>query len=226
MDADFEDFVERVKDQTHIEDVIDGTGAEYKLAHKRGNYLRGEVHDSLVVRIDEQYYVWNDKSEKGDVFCWLRERHNWDFMTSLEFLAKLAKVEFPKQFRPKEGDQVRSSGRMLADAFEVAARIFEKWLWADAAALDYVRGRGWSDETIKAAGLGFSGRAAPAALNDLRGELNMHQIDPESPLGVALLGYRGDVAKWGHAWSIPVQANWVEWRLIPGLVGKTRLIKP
>ncbi len=99
---DFEDFVRRVKEATHLEDIVDQEGADYRLQHKRGNYLRGEIHDSLVARVDEQYYVWNDRSERGDVFSWLEARRKWDFMQSLEWLAERAHIEMPKRSAPTD----------------------------------------------------------------------------------------------------------------------------
>lgn len=224
MPDDFEEFVRRVKEATHIEDVIDQEGADYRLQHKRGNYLRGEVHDSLVVRVDEQYYVWNDRSEKGDVFSWIQERRKWDFMQCLEWLAERAHIEMPKRFQAKEEMGARLAGRVRDDVFSLAAKVMAKWLWEDDEALAYVRSRGWSDETIREAGLGFSGRNTAAAAKEMDGEFAMHGIERDNPLAVAILGYKGDVKSWGRNHGIEVQENWREWGLVPGMMSKTRLV--
>jgi len=227
MTEDFENFVRRVKDATAIEDVIEETGHEWRLQRKASNYIHGIEHSSLVVRVDEQYYVWNDTSEKGDVFTWLEARRKWDFWTSLQWLAERAKLEVPKFVGTSDGQAInkrQGSARGREDAFGVAQRLFAKWLWADTAALEYVKGRGWTDETIREAGIGFSGRATPAELTEMRGELNMHEVNPEGPLGVAIMGWKGNVKAWGKTWGIEVSQSWLEWGAIPGMMGRIRLV--
>lgn len=226
MDTDFQEFIQKVKDANPIEDIIEATGAEFSLHRKRGIYLRGSVHDSLVIRTDEQYYVWNDRSEKGDVFNWLEARNKWDFWTSLQWLAERAKIEMPHRFQQQENQAARMSNRIREDVWGLAQHKMAEWLWKDEEVVNYVRSRGWNDEIIQSAGLGFSGRAAAAQVKDLRGDFSMHNIDPESPHAVAILGYRGNVKAWGKKWDIEVQENWIEWGLIPGLMGKTRLVYP
>jgi hypothetical protein len=226
MADDFREFIEQVKGANAIEDVIEASGAEYKLQRKRGNYLRGESHDSLVVRVDEQYYVWNEKGEKGDVFNWLEARNKWDFWTSLKWLAERKKIDLPLKMQKNDSPKARASYRIKGNVFGIAQRMMAKWLWEDKDALGYVRGRGWTDETIKRAGLGFSGRLIADQLAELKGEISMYEIDPASPAAAAILGYRGDVRAWGKRWNIDVQQNWIEWGVIPGLVGRTRLVYP
>jgi len=226
VDTDFQSFIDRVKAANAIEDVIEASGPEFKLQRKHGNYLRGETHDSLVVRVDEQYYVWNERSEKGDIFNWLEYRNKWDFWESLQWLADRAKMDMPARFQQQGNQTARASGRLRADAWGIAQRVMAKWLWEDPEALEYVRGRGWTDETIQEAGLGFSGRLKPEQLKELQGEFSMHEIDLASPAAVAILGWRGDVKAWGRKWNIDVQSNWIGWKMIPGLVGRTRLIYP
>ena len=223
---DFSTIVDRVKQANAIEDVIEETGPEWKLARRRGRYLRGEVHDSLVVNVDEGYFVWNDKSEKGDVFNWLELRRGYDFWESLQYLARRAKIELPADLAPSGDKTVRLAARAREDVYQIAQRTFARWLWEDAQALAYARGRGWTDETIRLAGIGFSGRATAAQVQDMRGELQMHGHDPECPDAVVALGFRGDVRGWGEKWNIPVQKDWIEWKMIPGMMGKTRLVYP
>jgi len=227
MAEDFQQFIEQIKRANPIEDVIEACGAEFKLQRKRGKYLRGETHDSLVVRVDEGYYVWNTKSERGDVFNWLEARHKWDFWTSLQWLAERAHLEIPRQFQPtEEAVEKRVAQRTREDIFGVAQAVFSRWLLADTEALAYAHGRGWTDETIHESGIGFSGRSTAAQITDMRGEFAMHEVDPERPEAVAILGYRGDVAAWGRKWGVQVQDNWLEWGLVPGMMGRKRVVYP
>ena len=223
---DFKEFVDKVKAANPLEDVVDETGPEWKLARRHGRYMRGEIHDSLVVNVDEGYYVWNDQGEKGDHFNWLEARRGFDFWESLQFLARRAKIEIPADLAPSDNKPGRIAARVREDVYGIVQRVFSRWLWDDAEALAYVRGRGWLDETIQQAGIGFSGRTAAAQIQDLRGELQMHEHELESPTVVAMIGYRGDVRAWGEHWNVQVQSNWIEWKMIPGMIGRTRIIYP
>lgn len=231
MAEDFQSFVERVKSASAnaLEDVIEATGAEFRLERRRGRYLRGAERGkhSLVVRTDLQYYVWNAQGgERGDVFTWLEKRKHWDFWECLEWLAQRAGMEMPHWQRTETDVAERMSARQREDVLGVAQAWFAARLWEDVEALAYARGRGWLDETIRLAGLGFSGRASSGELKDLRGEFSLHNIDPESPVAVAVLGFRGDVAGWARQWNVDAQDNWLEWGFVPGMAGKTRLVFP
>lgn len=226
MAEDFESFVEKVRAENPIENVIEQTGPEFKLRRRIGKYMHGETHNSLVVVVNQGYYVWNSNGEQGDVFSWVMTRRRCDFWAAVEFLAERARIEMPRFNRGEADVQKRMALRRQEDGYGVALRWMQERLWHDPSALAYARGRGWMDETIVKAGLGFTGRATSGELADLRGELNLHEIDPEGPLGVAILGYHGDVAGWARAHDIEPQENWLEWKMIPGLAGKTRLVYP
>jgi len=222
MEMEFEEFVRRVKDANPLEDVLEEGG--FTLVSKRGRYVRGREHDSLVIDTHEQYYVWNSKGEKGDVFTWLERRNKWDFMASLKWLAERANI--PMGGFGKVDQQTRLVARLREDVFGIAQRLMARWLQEDKHALEYCQKRGWTNETIQAAGLGFSGRATATQVRETRGEFAMYEIDAESPMATAILGYRGDVAAWGKRNGVIPQTNWIEWRMIPGLMGKTRLVYP
>lgn len=224
MDAEFEKFVQRVKESNPIEDVIEAIAAEFKLQRKRGRYIRGETHDSLVVNVDEQFYVWNERGEKGDVFNWLEARNKWDFWTSLQWLAERAKLDMPKSFYRGDDQPARMAARLREDLFGVAARAMTKWLLEDKPARYYCYDRGWNDEIIQEAGLGFSGRATSAYYKDMRVEFSMHEYEPECPQAVIVLGYKGDVAAWGKKQGVTVLHDWIDWGMIPGMMGQTRLV--
>lgn len=221
---DFEGLVERIKAATNIEDVIEATGAEYRLRRKHGKYMRGEGHESLVVKIDEQYYVWNSRGERGDVFNWLEARNKWDFWTSLEWLADRAKIEIPKKVRASGDGSTRAISRAREDVFGMAQKIFAELLVKDDDALSYCHKRGWTDEVIREAGLGFTGKDPAAAEKAIKGEMGLYQVDAQSKEAVAVVGYRGDVKGWGRAHECEVQDNWIDWGFIPGIIGRKRLV--
>jgi DNA primase len=77
--------------------------------------------------------------------------------------------------------------RAKEDAMTVAARVFVKWLRASPTAVEYAHGRGWTDETIRLAGLGYSGKGSPNEGKDLAGELDLHQVDKNNPAREAVM---------------------------------------
>ena len=216
------DEVEKIKQANPIQDVITEM---FPLQRRSGRYMRSQEHDSLVVDTAKQTYNWNSKGEiGGDVIQWLEERQGWDFKTAVEFLARRANLPEPRWSR--ESEAIRQVQRKREGAFQVALGLMQKWLKEDQKALDYCHERGWTDETIQEASVCFSRGPAAAAFEDMRAEFAMHEIDPESPQAVCVLGYKGDVRGWGEKWKIQVQENWIDWGLVPGLMGKKRLVYP
>lgn len=185
-----DDIIEQIKRANRIEDVIEETGEP--LDRKRGRYLHGRDHDSLVIDTVEQYYVWNSKNESGDVFNWLEKHKGMDFKTAAEWLAKRAKLPAPEWGHADNA--TRLAVRVREDAFTVAARWFVKRLRESPAAADYCRGRGWTDETIQKAGLGFSG----GDRKDLEGDFDLHGIEKSHPARKAILGIPADMLVYPH----------------------------
>ena len=219
--ADNTDLIEQIKQKTSIEDVIEET---HPLQHRRGRYLHGRENDSLVIDVNNQAYHWNSQDEHGDVFTWLEKRRGWDFKSAAEWLAE--RLHLARPVWSKQDNETRVAARAREDALEIAVKLFERWLWADAEALAYVQGRGWTEETIRGARLGFTGRPAAAINREMTGELQMHGYELDGIEATLILGYEGNVVRWGEKHNIQVQDNWVEWGRIPGMMGKTRLVYP
>jgi hypothetical protein len=219
-----DDILSKIREANRIEDVINET---HPLEHRHGKYVRGlgENH-ALVVNVIRQLYTFNGKggNEAGDVYNWVMNRQKIDFKGSVEWLARRAHLPEPRWSH--EDQAKREVTRLRETVFGLAQAKMQQWLWDDPEALAYVRGRGWTDETIREAGLGFSGRNTAAALADLKGDFSLNGIDAECPHAVAILGWRGDVKAWATKWGVEIedQPNWREWGMVPGLVGKTRLV--
>jgi len=251
---DFRDVVERVRDAADLVEVIESTGAEFAIDHRRrGKYLAGSKHDSLVVDVNRQTYTWfaskahvkpGQQFETGDVYDWMQNYHNLDFWQCVVELAQRYSVLIPDRLTRNEERtkiQVKQSedrARLLL----VAHEWFMDQLWKTPAALAYVRGRGFTDETIhykvfeknpqgvevlksRGAGLGFSG-GSEAARNDLITTLQMWEMDLRSPEAVALIGLRGGVMDWAMERGVELKADssWAEGDRIYGLVDFPRLI--
>jgi len=182
--------VEQVKEANRIEDVIQ----EMFPLRGQGRYLRAEAHDSLVVDVHNGCYYWNSQGEQGDVITWIQKRHNTDFKGAVVFLAQRAGLPAPEWHA--EDAQAAAAHRARSNALTVAARHFVRTLRGDAGerARSYCYGRGWTDETIQQAGLGF----ADGDRKGLQGTLSMYEIDAAHPAAQAALGIRAGMLVYPH----------------------------
>lgn len=218
-----DDFIVELKRKARIEDVISETvelernrGRGYTRGRKRGTGEHG-----LVVDLDGQRYAWNGNSDHGsgrynDVITWVMIRDRVDFKRAVEILARRANMEIPKW---NEEQQARFAVvRKQEDILEVAQRKFAEWLWKDEKALAYARERGWNDETIKKAGLGFTGWGTPAEYEEMKNAIATAG-DLHSTAAVAILGLRGGVASWCEKKGITPKAGWLDKDFIPSMLG-------
>ncbi len=232
------DFKEKVREANPIEEVIPWLGFPLRV---RGGRADGDRDDcnTLHVLINMQHAWWyGDDNWHGDVFAFVQKVKGCDFMRALEILADRAGLRMP-EFKKEDASEVQRRSA-TADAFVVAASVFHRWLMgyedksfgvsiaADAAALDYVRGRAWTDETIRAELVGFSGRKEKWQFDDMRGEFSKFGIDPFSPAAVAVLGFSGDVRGWADKYSLldhpDFDKGWVEAGHISGLMSAPGVI--
>ena len=217
------DIVEELKTKLSIEDVLEADG--YHLSGT-GRYRRTSQHDSLVVDLQNQAYHWNSQGEHGDIFNWTMARTGADFKSAVEMLCR--KFNFPEPNWRHQDMQTRLATRARQDAFSVAMRVFREWFLANQAAITYAKGRGWTEETIEAAQLGYTGnyQNQAALVAKMRQELDYAGVKITSPAAVAILGFDGDVAKWGRENQTTVDDKWIPKKRIPGLIGRDMLIYP
>ncbi|RLD04247.1 MAG: hypothetical protein DRI32_06020 [Chloroflexi bacterium] len=144
MAENFHDFIEKVRDANPIEDVIQEDGYPLK-GYKTMMGMREDCN-SLTVRTDWGKVWWYSKEPQyiGDVFAWVQREKGCDFMEAVEYLAKRAGYQMPKFSEVNEGERVKNLA--TADAFTVAADVFNRWLFQDEAALAYMRGGMWSED--------------------------------------------------------------------------------
>lgn len=198
---DFKQRVEDIKAATRIEVIVNEDEPLKDAEH--GRYRTGKAHDSLVVSVHKQYYKWNSKNETGDVFEWLRLHRGMDFKDAVLYLAKRAGLEPPKF---GEGDVAAAEMRRTRESvFSVAAKFFEA-ARLEPVALDYMHARGWTDEAIAEAHLGYWGGNTAA----LRKALEDAGADVTAPAAVALIGLKGGVKAWAEQHHIKPLAQWLE----------------
>ena len=224
MAENFEDFVERVRDANPIEEVLAESGIQLR---GHGRLRTAAQHDSMKVRTDMGRVFWYSQNWNGDVFAWLMREKGVEFGEALTLLARRANIDMPKFHQVNEGEiKMR---RATADAFSVAAQVFQRWLMADEEAHGYAAGtRGWSDETLKSALVGFSGRKTVEQYKDMRGEFDLYGIAHDSPAAVAVLGFEGDVAAWAMKYDLrgreDFDPEWIGKGRIHGLMDVPGLI--
>jgi hypothetical protein len=232
-----EDFKEKVRDANPIEEVIPALGFPLRV---RGAHANGDRDDcnTLHVLLRMQHAWWYGDNWHGDVFAFVQKIKGCDFMQALEFLADRANIRMP-EFKKEDVGEVQKRSA-TADAFVVASGVFHRWLMghenknldihitADGAALAYVRGRGWSDESTRKAMTGFSGRKEAWQIKDMRGEFSKFGIDPLSPAAVAVLGFEGDVMAWANQYQLldhpDFDKEWIERGKISGLMSAPGII--
>lgn len=176
---DYRDIVNDIKRAISIADVI---REDEPLQDHGGRYVRGTRHDSLVVDTRKGSFHWNSHGEEGDVITWLKLHRGMDFKTAVEYLAQCGGME-PPRWR-KEDLQARLAARARYDALTVAARFFVRTLRNNADALCYCELRGWTEETIRKAGIGYWN----GDKGGLRDTLRMHDIQLTDPAVKALMG--------------------------------------
>ena len=241
----FENFIEELKSKVDLAAEINKTPSFALQDQRRGKYVygvptaSGGPGDSLMVDISRQTYTFwkhggnqgNKGIAYGDIFDWLMTYRKMEFMEAMKYLCREYKVEIPDDLQ-KEPTREQLSFRVQAQAWDVVTTWLSERLFATAAALDYARGRGWTDETIKRARLGFSPGSSDASVReDLLGELSMHGFDPLSPKIVAIVGHsgsKGELREWARHYQVDIDQhpNWLKKGRIYGLLDFPRLVYP
>jgi DNA primase len=151
-------FLDELKARTTLSEIIGRrvalkrAGREYKACcpfHK-------EKTPSFYINDDKGFYHCFGCGKNGDAVSFLTEHDNLSFMEAVEQLASLAGMEVPKPTPEARREAEREKG--LHELFEAATQFYEEKLRAPEgrAGLDYLRGRGLSDETLSRFRLGYA----------------------------------------------------------------------
>lgn len=172
--------IEDLKDLNPIDEVIAET-AGLQIVRK-GRWWRTEEHDSLVIYPDRRRFTWNSRGWFGDVFEWLEKHQQRPFLEAAAWLARRANVDFDQgQAVDRQAHQAR---RRKEEALTVASRYLAGLLFQHRAALEWARGRGWSEEILQLARCGFWDGDRSALLQHFQ----LHEVDAESEAARAVLG--------------------------------------
>jgi DNA primase len=169
---------DELKSKVDIAEII---GKFTSLGEPKGKYIKGIEHDSLTIDTHQQRYFWNSQGESGDVFDWVAKRTGLEFKEAVNEVARLAGLSAP---RWSKAEAERTAKRKAAaSVYDAALGYFQDQLKQAPAALQYVRSRGWDEETIDAAGLGYY----PGPDGPLRKALRDAGVDLKSPIAQAIL---------------------------------------
>lgn len=211
------DDIERIKDASSIETVVAKLG--YKFDRDHGLSRRVSHVGGLVVNVKEGTYFWASKGWNGDVVDFVMRHEGLEFKDAIDWLAGLAGIERPNW--GKVDHAAIKAERVKANVFDIAQRVFARWLQDDPVALAYVRQRGLTDKTIAESRIGFSGWGTAVFYKDMSGEFALYGVDVTDPAAVAVLGYRGDVAAWANKYNLPTSEmddKWIERGHISGML--------
>jgi DNA primase len=157
------DAASEVKARLNIEDVV----SQYVQLKRAGRNFKGlspwtnEKTPSFIVSPEKQ--IWHDFSsgKGGDIFTFVMEMEGMDFRGALEHLARQAGVELEDFNTPSKRAAGQNKKRAL-EALELATRFYQKQLIASKTALNYLRGRKFSRQTLLTWQLGYAPNAASA----------------------------------------------------------------
>ncbi len=144
--------VEKIKEKLEVSDVI---GSYIKLEKAGANFkgkcpFHNEKTPSFFVSPSRGSYYCFGCGAKGDIFSFVQEFEGLDFIGSLKLLAERAGIVLEQYPMERSGEKDK-----LYDLMEKATLFFEKNLSSSKKALDYLKSRGLSDETISDWRVGF-----------------------------------------------------------------------
>lgn len=159
--------IEEVRRSSDIVDVISG----YVKLKKRGKNFLGlcpfhtEKTPSFNVSPDRQMYHCFGCGVGGNVFTFVMEQEKVSFVEAIRTLAERAGISLPEE--GGESREAATESEELYNVCRAAARFFHNNMMntiEGKLALEYFRHRGFSDETIRLFGLGYSMNAWDALL--------------------------------------------------------------
>jgi len=181
------DKIREIVERTDIVQLI-GRHVQLKRAGRSFKGLcpfHGERTPSFYVTPERHSYKCFGCQKGGDAIRFVMEYEGKDFMTAVRGLAQDAGV--PIAFDPEE-ERRFAQRRQLLRACQVAAAWFEEQLHAPTgrAGREHLVGRGVSEDTARAAGLGY----APTGFHGLRDRLLREGVGLEHAVAAGLLGLR------------------------------------
>lgn len=169
--------IEEIRAAVDIVDVV----SDYVQLKRSGSRYKGlcpfhqEKTPSFSIDPDKNLYYCFGCGAGGDVFTFLQEIESVSFIESARMLAERTGIPLPEDdIDPEQASKTEA----IYHALRFAGRFFYRQLTQTergAPALDYLRERGFTPQTIKRFGLGY----APDAWDALLNAAEAKQIEPE-----------------------------------------------
>lgn len=155
-----DELIEEVRSRNDIVDVISG----YVRLQKKGSSYFGlcpfhnEKSPSFSVSREKQMYYCFGCGAGGNVYTFLMEYENFTFQEALKYLADRAGVKLPEPEYSREAKEKAGRKAVILEINKKAAMYYYAQLKSPRGekAYTYLNGRGLTDDTIKAFGLGYS----------------------------------------------------------------------
>lgn len=153
-----QNVIDTIRNTLRIEDVI----ARYlpDLTRRGNNYIalcpfHKEKTPSFSVSAEKQIFHCFGCHAGGNVFTFVMKIENMSFPQAVEHLAKMANITIDERPQDREKNEDRD---YLHRITRFAAEVYHRYLFTDTGkrALDYLRNRGISDETIERFKLGYA----------------------------------------------------------------------
>ena len=151
-------FTDQLRERLSIVDVV---SRRVPLVKKGQNYwgccpFHNEKTPSFSVREDRGFYHCFGCGKSGDIISFTMEMEHVDFMTAIAELADMAGLKLP-EYKPKTKQQIEAEETYITVTAAAAKLYSEKLFTPDGVhALEYIRGRGFTDEMIKKYGIGYA----------------------------------------------------------------------
>ena len=157
-----EEIIEEVRQRNDIVDII---SSYVKLKKTGSNYMglcpfHSEKSPSFSVSGSKQMYHCFGCGVGGNVFTFVMVYENYSFVEAVQYLADRSGVQLPKvEMTPEAKRQADIRNRILEVNKEAAKYyVYQLHTRQGQKALDYLKGRELSDDTILKFGLGFSNK--------------------------------------------------------------------
>lgn len=169
-----DEIVEEVRSRNNIVDVI---GGYVRLQKKGANHMglcpfHNEKSPSFSVSENKQMYYCFGCGKGGNVFTFLMEYENYTFGEAMKTLAERAGVALPEQEYDAEAKKRADLRTRLLAINKEAATFYFYQLRQERGrhAMEYLRGRQLSEETIRDFGLGYSSKNSGELYRYLKGK--------------------------------------------------------
>lgn len=181
-----DDLIEEIRMKNDIVDVVSGY---VKLQKKGSSYFglcpfHNEKSPSFSVTPGKQMYYCFGCGAGGNVYTFVMQYENYDFVEAVKLLAERAGVDLPEESQDAESRRSADFRKILLEINKKAAYFyFYKLKQQDGKiGFDYLRGRDLSEETIKHFGLGYAGKYRDELYRFLKKEGYSDEVLKESGL--------------------------------------------